>query len=359
MTIDKSDPAIRAYGAELMLKQLQAMRMEGPGVVQGGDIEFIHRMRVASRRLRSSQQIFDSFIFKRRADEWEKTIRRVTRSLGLARDLDIQLETIQRFRLTVMDPRCSVGAGRLYLRLLQTRAAAQKEVVRSVQKFSMDSVVEYVEPRLQKARSIYPADVTPSSDLFALADESIRRRIDAFIAFDPYVEQPEKVTELHAMRIAGKQLRYTIEIFDPIYPDGLKQWLKPLKGIQDYLGQIHDCDVWAAFLPGFIEDERQLTRDYFGHLRGFRRILPGLEVFRQNRVGERERLYREFVDTWLELKSKYLWDKLRELTISSVPIYHKGEEPIQPTVPPDDEDEPDLFAIPAGGDRGEWKKAEE
>jgi CHAD domain-containing protein len=347
MTIDKSDPAIRAFGAEIMLKQFQAMRMEGPGVLQGGDIEYIHRMRVASRRLRAAQQIFDSYLFKRRVDDWEKAVRRVTRSLGLARDLDIQLETIQRFRLTVMDPRCSVGAGRLYLRLLQARAAAQKEVVRSVQKFSMDSVLEFAEPRMQKARAVYPAEITPSSDLFALADESIRRKIDAFIAYDPYVEQPEKMAELHAMRIAGKQLRYTIEIFDPIYPDGLKQWLKPLKEIQDYLGQIHDCDVWAAFLPGFIEDERQLTRDFFGHLRGFRRILPGLEVFRLNRAGERERLYREFVDAWLTLKEKYLWDKLRELTISSVPIYSKGMEPPQPvSISLDDEDEMEPTPVP-------------
>jgi CHAD domain-containing protein len=320
MTSTRKDSSIAVYGAEIMLKQLLAMQAEAEGVLQAVDIEYIHRMRVASRRLRAAQGLFDDCLPKRHVDDWEKLIRRVTRSLGQARDLDIQLETLQRFRLMVMDPRCQIGASRLYLRLLQSRSAAQKQVEEAVRKFTTAGVLAYIQPRLQKLVDEKVDGAEYSTGLYALADESIRQRLDEFLAYEEYIIQPEKISELHAMRIAAKHLRYTIEIFDPLYPDGLKQWLKPLKDIQEVLGLIHDCDVWAGFLPGFIEDERRLTMAYFGHLRGFRRILPGLEVFAQNRASDRGRHYRDFLTLWRSSKKKRLWDKLRELTIASVAV---------------------------------------
>ena len=156
--------------------------------------------------------------------------------------------------------------------------------------------------------------------MFALADQSIRQRLDDLLAYDEIVYQPEKVTELHAARIAAKRLRYTLEIFEPIYPTGLKQWLKPVKEMQEFLGLIHDCDVWTAFLPCFIQDERELTQAYFGHLRGFSKILPGIEVFSLNRSADRQRQYDQFLLTWKNAKRKRTWEKLREFVISSLPV---------------------------------------
>lgn len=318
------DPSISAFGAEFMLRQLQAMQTEVPGVLQAVDIECIHRMRVASRRLRAAQVLFDGFLPKRRVPEWEKLIKRVTQSLGQARDLDIQLETIQRFRLTVMDPRCQAGAGRLYLRLLQSRANAQKQVEQSVQKFSAAGVLHYIEPKLQRAMEGKQTESAEATPLFVLADQSIRQRLDDLISYEEYIDQPEKIAELHAMRIAAKRLRYTLEIFDPIYPDGLKQWLKPLREMQELLGLIHDCDVWAAFLPDFENEERKLTQAYFGHMRGISKILPGIEVFGQNRASDRIRHYNQFLVTWKTSKKKHAWNKLREFVINSLPV----EQPI-------------------------------
>jgi CHAD domain-containing protein len=322
----KMDPFIRNFGAQIMLRQLQAMQAEADGVLQATDIECIHRMRVASRRLRAAQVLFDGFLPRRHTPDWEKLIKRVTQSLGQARDLDIQLETIQRFRLTVMDPQCTAGANRLYLRLLQSRSNAQKIVNRSVQKFETAGVLHYITPRLEKATRIEEENSRVSSAMFALADQSIRQRLDELLAYEEIVYLPEKVTELHAARIAAKRLRYTLEIFDPIYPESLKQWLKPVKEIQESLGLIHDCDVWIAFLPCFIDEERELTRSYFGHLRGFSKILPGIEVFTLNRGADRQRHYLQFLQTWKTAKRKRTWDKLREYVISNVPSAPDNQE---------------------------------
>jgi hypothetical protein len=54
------------------------------------------------------------------------------------------------------------------------------------------------------------------------------------------------------MRIAGKHLRYTLEIFAPIYGHALDPHIRAMKNIQDLLGEIHDNDVWISWLPEFI-----------------------------------------------------------------------------------------------------------
>jgi CHAD domain-containing protein len=327
----RMDPAIQAYGAEIMLRQIKAMQDLVPDVIQSADIESIHQLRVASRRLRATQVLFDGFLPKRRIPEWEVLIKKVTRSLGQARDLDIQIETIQRFRLMVMDPGCQPGAGRLYLRLLQERSSIQKRVERVVKKFSASPVLKYIEPKLQHAIDAQSPSDEPAAVLFSLADEAIGQRLTTLLAYEPYVDQPDRLLELHAMRIAAKKLRYTLEIFAPIYPGGFKQWLKPLREVQDLLGLMHDCDVWAGFLPGFIEDERKLTLAYFGNLHGFRRVLPGLEVFRLNRAADRMRHYQQFTAVWRNAERKHIWDKLTNLLQSSIPA---SLEPMVPTAEP-------------------------
>jgi CHAD domain-containing protein len=50
-----------------MLRHLQSLRSEVEGVRLAEDIECIHRMRVASRRLRAAQQLFDGCIPEKKA----------------------------------------------------------------------------------------------------------------------------------------------------------------------------------------------------------------------------------------------------------------------------------------------------
>lgn len=303
-----------------MLRQLQLMQGEVQGVIDSVDIEYIHRMRVASRRLRAAQAVFDPVLFRKRAQPWESAIKRVTRSLGAARDLDIQIDTIRRFRVLVEDARCHPGANRLFLRLLQNRAGVQKKVIRVVKEFSSDKVIAQFTVRLQK---ILPAEgytPAPEPSLLSLSAESALQKLDALLAFQPYVDQPESLEELHAMRIAAKRLRYTLELFAPLYRDGFKSWLKSLKEIQDLLGYMHDCDVWIDFIPEFIEDEKRLTRAYFGNLAGFKKILPGIEVFLDNRKSDRQRRFLEFNRIWHRLDGKSTWEKLRDKLEKNLPL---------------------------------------
>lgn len=302
-----------------MLAQLRLMQGEVQGVIDSTDIEYIHRMRVASRRLRAAQAVFDPLLFRKRSEPWETAIKKVTRSLGAARDLDIQIETIRRFRLMVEDPRSQPGANRLFLRLLQTRVSAQKKVIRVVKDFSNDKVVKQFEARLQKLAPVEGYSPSPDPQILKLSAESALQKLDILLGFQPFVDHPESILELHDMRIAAKRLRYTLELFAPLYKDGFKSWLKSLKEVQDLLGYMHDCDVWLEFIPEFVEDEKKLTKDYFGNLTGFKKILPGIEIFLENRKSDRQRRFQEFNLVWHRLEGKSAWEKLREKLEKNLP----------------------------------------
>jgi len=55
--------------------------------------------------------------------------------------------------------------------------------------------------------------------------------------------------ELHKLRLKAKRFRYTLELFKPCHGPGLKQRLKKLKEIQDFLGAINDCETTAKMIP--------------------------------------------------------------------------------------------------------------
>ncbi len=304
------NPNIQIFGATIILRQLSAMVDEIEGVKKAEDIEAVHRMRVATRRLRSALPIFGPFLAPRRHENWRKRIRALTRALGAARDTDVQIEHLSEL-ISQLSPPERAGVRRLHLRLRQRRRELQKDVLKALRRFEKDALVAEITQKLAPFE-IYKNQLDiHDSALHKLADEQIQARLDEFLAFEPYVTQPECVEELHAMRIAGKHLRYTLEFFAPLFEDELKRFIKSLRHCQDLLGAIHDADVWIAYLPQFIEEERQRTIEYFGHSRPFKRLEPGLLYYQELRKQERESLYHQFVQAWQEWKKEDLWENLR------------------------------------------------
>jgi len=61
--------------------------------------------------------------------------------------------------------------------------------------------------------------------------------------------EPERTPdELHQFRLATKRIRYTLELFRPLYGPGLKTRIETLRQIQDVLGTANDYRVTAEGL---------------------------------------------------------------------------------------------------------------
>lgn len=305
----KANQNIQIYGASILQRQLAALVQEINGVRHSRDIEYIHRMRVATRRLRSALPLFGAFIAEKRSTYWFRRIRKLTRALGEARDADVQIDHLDQLQETLTPPYRS-GVRRLLLRMKQKRRALQADVLEALADFEQSKIID------EMAQRFAPLDIyretldTKDVELLRFAGEAVTTKLNEFLAFSEYVDQPERINELHAMRIAAKHLRYTCELFAPLYENELKAQLKALRLAQDTLGALHDCDVWIAYTPQFIQEERQRTIDYFGYARPFKRLEPGLEYYQQLRQDERQSVFKQFNAIWHEWEQQGMWSDL-------------------------------------------------
>ena len=308
-----ADHATYVYGAGILLNHLQALQKEMEGVRQARDIEYVHRMRVASRRLRSDLELFGDCLPAKKFIHWEKHVKTITHALGAARDTDVQIELLTQLDKNLEDVHNRPGLHRLRLRLQQRRAKLQVKVQTTLDAFEDSQAMVDMEGRLQPVAAMREQVYLYTPALYQRGFNAITSHLNEFLALESCLEQPEKIAELHAMRIAAKKLRYVLEAFAPLYEGELKQTLQAMRQIQDELGEIHDSDIWSDFLPGFIEKERQRTLAYFGHTRSMKRLDPGLLFFLHNRQENRITKFSQFVSYWQQLKDQSLWVELRKL----------------------------------------------
>jgi CHAD domain-containing protein len=309
---------VSSYGATVLLKHLAALRQEAPGVRLAQDIECIHRMRVASRRQRAALPLFADCFTRKQVRLWLEQIKGITRALGTARDTDVKLALLQKIEDEITIARFRPGVHRLILRIVQERQGLQGPINAALDELDQTDFYTQMETALLALQPELPPGTPYPHLLFERGQTAIVQRLEELLAFDAYVDHPECVTELHAMRIAAKQLRYTLETFTPLYPAEFQLYLQAVKNTQELLGDIHDSDVWLVYLPQFIQDERQRTLVYYGHTRPFNPLLPGLEYFQENRRLERAQRYQEFQECWIEWKSQALWEQLRQAIAAPV-----------------------------------------
>ena len=82
--------------------RLHEMMSFKEGAIDGRDIEYVHDMRVASRRLRAAMRNFaDCFKPKKEFRRHLKRVEQITSTLGDVRDLDVLIDRFQKEVLTV------------------------------------------------------------------------------------------------------------------------------------------------------------------------------------------------------------------------------------------------------------------
>jgi CHAD domain-containing protein len=325
------DAGYRLLAAKFLRKQAKQLREQLQGIRDGEDIEFIHRARVATRRLREALKVFAPCFRRKPLARWSSAIRRITKKLGKARDKDIQIELLRGLLPAAPRPECLPGLSRLLAHWECSREALQKKVLKTVRRLQAGGELDRLEKKAKQIlrRSEKKSVRIPSPYCFAQSEENIARRREALIAFSDCLQQPENVDRHHAMRIAVKRLRYTMEIFRPLYDKRLDPFLDKVKRLQTLLGDLHDCDVWQEQLDDFIAGEHQRLTACFGHARPFVRLQPGVDFVRENRRQRREELFGDLGAFWRELENQDCWTGLHGV-VRIGPIAVQAVEPPAP-----------------------------
>lgn len=314
------------YAAWTLPPLLEAFRCEIAGVKEAEDIEYIHRMRVASRRLRAALPLFSGCFPEKQYTKWMQELTRITRALGDARDADVQIAFLEK-NLKRIQKKGEAKTGRtekdcpsmepalrfLLQELQERRGSLQKHVLTALTGLEKRRVIGEMQDAFTSLSTAFgPGRRRPAlHGIPPVAAFRISRRLEKLLSYEPWVKEPEAVAEHHATRIAAKKLRYTMEVYSSAYRQGLQKPLARVKKLQEILGDVHDCDVWIDHITEILLRERSLLRSGKKSGKPDTATIASLKGVLKDRESERRRRYRQFVTSWYAFLRAHIWEDLR------------------------------------------------
>ena len=226
----------------VMQAGLTHLQANAHGMLAGGDLEYLHQMRVALRRLRSAFSVFEP-VMPGAAAPMLAEIKWLASSLGPARDWDVFLtETLPPIKkefgshgeLKAFSERCG--------ELRRKASAKARRAVRSARyQRLMLSLAGWLESWSGPIELEPEQRAALGEPIGAFASRVLKQRYNRVRKrgrkFDKLSNR-----ELHRVRIAVKKFRYATDFFAGLYEGGLMRVaLHRLSDLQDILGAINDA----------------------------------------------------------------------------------------------------------------------
>ncbi len=283
--------------SSLVEKQIAEVEAEVRGVRAGKDIEHLHRMRVSLRRLKTTLSDFKETVAVRDQQEAVTNIRRLLGSLGQARDIDTKINFMVELAAMPQHLKHREGLFEIIDELREDRAEVQPRIVKDISRLHQRQVFRSI-------RKLKPSLDETGVTVDEWAKNCIFSRLEKMFSLEPYVRRPGCASELHEMRIATKNLRYTLENVQSLYGDKMKPFIFASMKVQRALGEMHNFDVWLGLIA--------ILKDSSGRDEYFRRAVKFLDAECKQR---RAAAYDSFLMVWSRLKKQKTWARLSFFTL--------------------------------------------
>lgn len=215
--------------------------------------EHLHQARVWTRRASAAVQVYRELLPKNRSRWLRKALRRIRIATNDARDADVFLARL------AQDESCP-GAAALQDRVRQLRHQAQVAVVDIDKRLiGTGRLTRRGEKLLRRVRWRGDAREQDEPGFGAWAPARLEPMIARF--FETAAADLADVEALHQLRLAGKKLRYSMELLGAVFPDELRSVAySTIQEIQDRLGAINDLVMAEQRLIPWLEQAD--TTDY-------------------------------------------------------------------------------------------------
>jgi len=219
----------------LFERRTRALKRQLAAAVAGKDTG-VHQARVASRRLREAIPVLTEGLQHTKGGKANRKIRRLTQALGTVRELDVTLHLIDGLSDRSEVPRAALAEVRAHV-------IEERERRRTVMLDRLDHIDSA--KLWRRLETVHQALMTPTAGhawRAALAGRIASRagRLERAIEDAGQIYEPEG---LHQVRIAGKKLRYALEIADESAAAPCAAALRIIKRVQDALGRLHDLQI--------------------------------------------------------------------------------------------------------------------
>jgi CHAD domain-containing protein len=284
------DMTLKVAARHVLVTRLDVVNHWLPSAVHEADQdpENVHQLRVATRRADAALRIFRPCLPGKTYRNARARLRTIRRAAGAARDWDVFLIELRQRARSAKD------ADRPGLDFLAGYAAGQRACAQSS--------LENVETDLEEP---FPDFVTKTLDDLHEAHEDGKTTLIELarsLLSELLIKLHERATgdlkdyeRLHKVRIAGKRLRYALEVFADCFGPELRDRLYPMvEEMQEILGRANDSHVASGRLS-----------ELRGRIRGWEdvseRLLPGVEGllrFHQRRLPQERRRFLKWWEQW-------------------------------------------------------------
>jgi CHAD domain-containing protein len=223
----------------------------------------VHDLRVAVRRFTQALSAFGSCFPPK---EVKRIRRRLKKFMGLAgdvRDLDIAIGMLSKSK---------AAPGAFLTAFRKRRRDAERILTAALKRWSdRGSYSKWRRELLSEVRGGASRDlieVTANGTLLPMLREFLSRGKQALRPKAP-------ASKIHRLRIAAKNVRYSCELFAPVYGTALDGWLDQIRAVQTALGAINDCETVRRMVErqgGDRRIEASLRRKARRKLEAFRQL---------------------------------------------------------------------------------------
>ena len=228
----------------ILRKHFAVLLANEAGTRLGEDIEALHDMRVAARRLRAAMAAFAPYLSPAIL-RFREPLGWVGAVLGEVRDLDVHLEEFAAYHAHV-EPEVAAGLEEIEAVLREDRLRARARMVRALDSSRYQRLVEAFSATLRRgAPASHAAGHVP---VLLAGPRLMRRRYGAFRRQGDAITPASLPAEYHALRITSKKLRYALEFLAPLYGAPAAAFSAKVTALQDLLGRHQDLEVAAQTL---------------------------------------------------------------------------------------------------------------
>ena len=284
-----------------------------PGTRAGEDIEELHDMRVATRRMRAALPVFHDYLDPDRIKPLAEGLKLTGRRLGAVRDLDVFWEKTTEY----LEARQPGEAGDLTsLRKVweEARNRARIKMLRYLDSKTYRKFViafhEFLEDAEAWQPPALPKNLEPTPHhLRLVVPVAVYQRLAEVLAYDEYITKPDApIDQYHQLRIAAKRLRYTMEYFQEVLGPEVQMMIDRVKALQDHLGDLQDCFIAREILTDFLawgawrpKKKQKIERPQQPTL--FQDL--GVNTYLRSKEREQQILLDSFPHVWGEIRDPY------------------------------------------------------
>ena len=237
----------------ILLSLLETMELNVAGTKANLDSEFLHDLRVATRRSRSAISQIKGVFDPEELDKFKQGLAWIGQITGPTRDLDVYLLQFDEYRQS-LPAKVRPDLEPFHGFLLAHHIQAQKKLARKLNSPQFRKLIKEYRAWLETPTPEVSKQPNAMRPIAELADSRIRKVFKRVRKDGAAIYEDSPAEVLHELRKDCKKLRYLIEFFQSLYPKPeIRELIKQLKILLDNLGEFQDLQVQAEALETFGE----------------------------------------------------------------------------------------------------------